>query len=220
MSASRIAAAVICVWAGLLSSAIQAQQVYRIVGPDGKVTFSDRAPDGSAEDSQVVGTARGGSPAATPQLPFALRQITSRYPVTLYTSNGCAPCANARVLLMQRGIPFTERTVNTNDEIDALKRLASEASLPLLTIGAQQLKGFQDAEWTQYLDAAGYPKQSQLPASYRQPPATQLVPVVVEPATAPAPADAEPQSGARRPGTPRNPASPTNPATNPAGIIF
>ena len=29
---------------GFLAGVSQAQQVYRVVGPDGKVTFSDRAP--------------------------------------------------------------------------------------------------------------------------------------------------------------------------------
>ena len=35
-----------------------AQSVHRIVGPDGKVTFSDRAPDKDAADSVVEPPAR------------------------------------------------------------------------------------------------------------------------------------------------------------------
>ena len=31
------------------------------------------------------------------------------------------------------------------------------------------------AEWTQYLDAAGYPRASVLPPAYRNPPSTPLV---------------------------------------------
>ena len=40
--------------------------------------------------------------------------------------------------------------------------------------GGQQLKGYSDLEWKQYLDAAGYPKSSQLPSGYRNPPAAPL----------------------------------------------
>ena len=38
----------------LLSVGAHAQTVYRIVGPDGKVTFSDRAPDTAAKPAQTT----------------------------------------------------------------------------------------------------------------------------------------------------------------------
>ena len=52
----------------------QAQQVHRIVAPDGKVTFSDRPP---AASGAGAGTANAASPSNTPSagLPFELRQV-------------------------------------------------------------------------------------------------------------------------------------------------
>ncbi|HCL85262.1 MAG TPA: NrdH-redoxin [Comamonadaceae bacterium] len=199
----------------LLPAAAQAQQVFRIVGPDGKVTFSDRAPDNTAAASgnQVAGTLRSAGGVDTNALPYALRQVVSRYPVTLYSASDCSPCASARALLMQRGVPFAERTVNTNEDVEALKRLSGESGLPFATIGTQQLKGFSDVEWSQYLDAAGYPAQSQLPASYRRAPATPLVAQVAKPAAAPASVHEAAPPAAR-------PAAPARSTTNPAGIIF
>ena len=204
-----------CTTAALLSTAALAQQVYRIVGPDGKVTFSDRAPAANAEGTAVgAGPRSGGSGAEA--LPYALRQVATRFPVTLYTSSDCVPCNSARNLLINRGIPFTERTVSTNEDIDALKRMSGESSLPFGTIGAQQLRGFSDAEWTQYLDAAGYPKTSQLPASYRRPAATPLV--STQPAPRPTATDAAPDSAASAPAEPS--VTPLRTLTNPAGIRF
>lgn len=202
-----------------VGSAVHAQQVYRSVGPDGRVTFSDRSP---VEVPAQAGASRNAPPSgASAALPYELRQISTRFPVTLYTGAECTPCVSARNLLVNRGVPFTERTVNSNDDIDALKRLSGATSLPFGTIGGQQLSGFADVEWTQYLDAAGYPKQSQLPASYRPAPATPLVAVESRPAPA-----AASGSQANKPATatqPRAPiASPPNgpsPA-NPAGITF
>ncbi len=212
-----VAAACACA-ALLLAPAVQAQQVYRIVGPDGKVTFSDRAPDPATPASTVAGALRSGGAVETDALPYALRQVVTRYPVTLYTSSDCTPCASARALLMQRGVPFAERTVNTNADVEALTRLAGEASLPFATIGTQQLKGFSDVEWAQYLDAAGYPKQSQLPANYRRAPAAPLVAVVAKPT---APASAPQEAAAPRRTPPRAvPAAPQGNPTNPAGIVF
>ncbi len=168
-----------------------AQQMYRHVGPDGRVSYSDQPPAaGSASPAAATtGTAaRSGPASAGAGLPYELRQTASRYPVVLYTGKDCAPCASARAMLSQRGIPFTERTVNTNEDTQALTRISGESSLPFATIGSQQMKGYAEAEWVQYLDAAGYPKTSQLPPGYRQPSAAPLVAVQAAPAANPAPA--------------------------------
>ena len=193
----------------LAGTAAHAQQVYRIVGPDGKVTFSDRAPDTQLAPTTTRG---GGAPAADAALPYELRQVATRYPVTLYTSNDCQPCNSARNLLIGRGVPFSERTITTSEDVEAFKRLSGGTSLPFGTIGAQQLQGFSDAEWTQYLDLAGYPKQSQLPANYRRPAATPLVAVVEKKAPA-----TEPEA---RPQPESAPAGPAKTPANPAGIVF
>lgn len=189
---------VIALAASLVWPLAQAQQVYRIVGPDGKVTFSDRQPL-TASDAKIHETAaKGTGGAGTAGLPFELRQAAQKYPVLLYTGDDCGPCGTARSLLSNRGIPFSEKTVTTAQDAEALKRLSGETALPSLSIGNQQLKGFSDAEWTQFLNAAGYPAKSVLPASYRPPAPTPLVAVVAAPAASapksaakPVPAPAE-----------------------------
>lgn len=205
--------AVLALAAGTFPSLSQAQPVYRIVGPDGKVTFSDKPPPATSNAKVTAAGADGARGIATASLPFELRKVAGQYPVTLYTSENCGPCVSARSLLTTRGVPFTEKTVSTNEDAQALRRLSGDSSLPFLTIGSQQLKGFSDAEWTQFLDAAGYPKSSVLPASYRQAPATPLVTVAPTP---------EPgTSTAARTATPAAPATPVTPApSNPAGIRF
>lgn len=204
--------------AGLLAAGVlaplHAQQVYRIVGPDGKVTFSDKPPLDAKANAQTTtpsGAAGGG---AGPALPFELRNVVNRFPVTLYTGPNCAPCGSGRNLLAGRGIPFNERTVSTNDDLDALQRLSGSTGLPFLTIGGQQLKGYSEVEWGQFLDAAGYPKTSVLPAGYRAAPAAPLV-AVQAPRPAPAPA------AAPAPTAPPAPAPATGPTPdNPTGIRF
>ena len=203
------------VMAALLVTMAHAQ-VYRIVGPDGKVTFSDHPPVASGNAKVSTGNAGAPGGGAGAALPFELRQVATKYPVTLYVGDNCGPCGAGRSLLTSRGIPFVEKTVNTNEDIQALQRLGGESSLPFLTIGSQQLKGFSDAEWSQFLDAAGYPKSSVLPASYRQAAATPLV--TVAPVTA---STAAPRSGpqAARPAAVAAPAA-APAANNPAGIRF
>ncbi|KLN55939.1 glutaredoxin family protein [Variovorax paradoxus] len=195
----------------LIAAGAVAQPIYRNVDKNGKVTFSDRAPTASTEPAPAPQA--GIVPPANAGLPYELRQVAQRYPVTLYSSEECAPCGTARSLLVTRGIPFEERTVKSSQDVEALQRLSNQTSLPLLTIGSQQLKGYSDAEWSQYLDAAGYPKSNSLPAGYRNPPARPLV------ALQPAPAAREPVQPAAAPQPPAPAPSGPSPS-NPAGIKF
>ena len=200
----------------LLASAAQAQ-VYRSSGPGG-VSYSDQPPPPAA--GRQVAPVGGGTPGTGgATLPSALSQTAQRYPVTLYSARDCAPCDSGRNLLVNRGVPFSEKTVQSNEDIEALQRLAGSGELPVLTVGGQRLKGYSDVEWGQYLDAAGYPKSSQLPAAYRRPAATPLV------ARSAVSAPAAAATAARQ--TPAAPTAPAEPSiapprtdTNPAGIRF
>ena len=187
-----------------------AQPVFRIVGPDGKVIFSDKPP--AVSNAKITPAAGAtGVGLASSSLPFELRQVAQKYPVTLYTGENCSPCQSARAMLITRGVPFSEKTVMTADDSQALLRLSGENSLPFATLGGQQLKGFSDAEWTQFLNAAGYPAASTLPSTYRQSAATPLVTVAAAPATT---APAAPARAAAP--TP----IPTPAVANPSGIRF
>lgn len=198
-----------CVLLGPLGA--QAQQVYRIVGADGKVTFSDKPPAAAATKVTPVENVVAASRPTGPVLPFELRQVVGKYPVTLYTSSNCAPCDSGRSLLLKRGVPFSEKTVATAQDADALQGLSGATSLPFLTIGAQHVAGFSASEWTQYLNAAGYPERSRLPASYHPPAATPLT-VPEKPAAPEAPAPATQPAAV--------PMAPAPNPNNPAGIQF
>ncbi len=200
--------------AAITSGDAFAQQIYRIVGPDGRVTFSDQPPPAGASNVKAapVVTMQGGGSVENAGLPAELRTVANKYPVTLYSGPNCDPCTSGRAMLSGRGIPFTEKLIATPQDFDAFKRLHGSPSLPLLTIGGQQLKGYSDVEWAQYLDAAGYPKTSMLPPNYRQGPATPMVAVQEVPAT---PVDSATASNPAAPALP-----PAAPADNPAGIKF
>lgn len=185
----------------LCSAAALAQPVYRNVGPDGRVTFSDQ-PQPSARASVVGSTGAN----AAPELPAALRQPAGRHPVTLFSGRDCPPCDDGRALLRERGIPFAEKTIQTPADAAALTRLGADMRLPLLTVGARRLVGFFGPEWSAALDAAGYPATSVLPRHY---PAPQAQPLAPEPPAAAASAPANAQTAQGEPGS--SGAAPTNP---------
>ena len=199
-------------FSALTHTSLQAQTLYRSVGPDGRVTFSDKPPATPAKVTALSADGKDAS-ASNAALPYELRQVANKYPVTLFASKECAPCDEGRTLLRSRGIPFAEKTINSNDDADSLKRLTDTTSLPVLTIGGQQIKGYSVPEWTQYLNAAGYPERSKLPANYRYAEPSPLVAAKAPsaPASAATPARTAPAAITPPPRT-----SPDNPA----GIQF
>ncbi len=180
-------------WVGaalLVLTALPASALYKVVQPDGSVTYTDRPP--ATGNARVTPLGRNLEPAAPePSLPLELRQAMQRYPVTLYTAQGCQPCDAGRSLLRARGVPYTERVVATDEDAQALERLVGGRTVPALTIGTQALRGLSETDWAGYLDAAGYPRESRLPRGWQPPAATPLVERVT-PTARPAPQPAAP----------------------------
>lgn len=157
-----------------LAAATPSQALYKVIGPDGKVTYTDRPPTSAQGKVSPLG-GRSEAAAAEVPLPAELRPVVARYPVSLYTTTGnCEPCDAARALLRQRGIPFAERQVISNEDGEALQRLSGGRDAPTLSIGAQTLRGLSADVWHGYLDSAGYPRESRLPPSYQNPAPTPL----------------------------------------------
>lgn len=173
-------------------AALPARALYKVVQPDGSVTYTDRPP--VVTTARITSMGRGSTPTGQVDvaLPIDLRQAAQRYPVVLYTSSDCTPCDNGRKLLVQRGVPYTERRIVSEEDALVLERLSGGRTVPSLTIGAQPVRGLSETDWTAYLDAAGYPRESRLPRGWLAAPAsplTERVPVPTLPTRPQPPAD-------------------------------
>jgi glutaredoxin len=181
---------------GLAASGTALAQ-FKIVGPDGRITYTDRPlvePGGKVQPLRRDGSSDGPvAPGAG--LPAELRQLVVRFPVTLYTSAECAPCESGRQLLQLRGVPFNERTIGNNEDITALQHLTAGRTVPALQVGGQALRGFQQAEWQSTLDLAGYPRESRLPRNFPVPVPEPLVARMAPAPALAAPPPAEPAWG-------------------------
>lgn len=162
--------------------AVSAQ--YKWIDKDGRVGFGDNPPRDAKSVSRL--DVRGGdSTDATRDFPYELRRATERFPVTLYSAASCPPCDLARNFLRSRGIPYGERTVSTESDAEELKRISGGIRLPVMTVGRQVHAPFDPDAWTATLDAAGYPRGSMLPRSYRPPAPQPLTARAPEPAAEP-----------------------------------
>lgn len=185
-----------------LAPAVLAQ--YKVIGPDGSVTYTDR-PSSAAQGGQVSGM-RAGRAVATPAapatpLPYELQQAVAKFPVVFYTTAECSLCDTARRMLRQRGIPLTERQAQHPDDLLLVERQTGGRSLPALMVGTQAIHGYGESQWANLLDLAGYPRQSRLPRDYV---ASAPVPLSTRGSAVPAPAPPapEPAPASESPDTP------------------
>ncbi|MEZ5741283.1 MAG: glutaredoxin family protein [Burkholderiaceae bacterium] len=150
---------------------------YKWQESDGSIAYGDRPPNRAVKVLQAppgftasrLLRADAGAGAAS-RLPFELRKLAERAPVVLYTTRTCEPCELARKHLTTRGIPFSEKTVNTGQDITAFQEqgFPADAGLPVMTVGGERRIGYHEARWNAVLDSSGYPKDSRLPASFVQ----------------------------------------------------
>ena len=149
----------------LLAAGLAQAQMYRWVDQDGKVHFTDRPPPPHV--AKEVQQRKLTAPPASKAMSYAMRQAAENYPVILHVGADCKACQEGREFLTRRGIPFTEKTVASNEEIEALKQLlgSGDAMVPVLQVGTKTSKGYLDTAWGNLLDVAGYPKSPGVPVS-------------------------------------------------------
>jgi hypothetical protein len=74
-------------------------------------------------------------------------------------------------------------------DAEALKKLVGAMDVPVLTLGANKLKGYDEGSWNSALDSAGYPRTAlpgQRPPAPPKPPAPPAPPVMQVAPAAPA----------------------------------
>jgi glutaredoxin len=182
------------------SISASAQQLYHWTDDKGRVHVTDTPPPPNAKSVQkkpIPGAAASGAAPSSGNEPYALQVARKSNPVTLYTAPGCEACGEARKLLNARGVPFREVSVDSEKDLDELKKAVGGNLVPSLVVGETAQKGFEETAYNRVLDAAGYPKAGILPQR-RQ----------AEPKAAESQAEAKPAPQEEAPRGPYSPGAP------------
>jgi glutaredoxin len=141
----------------LILANVQAGELYRSIDKDGKVHYGD-SPLMGTEDVEELKL--GKEPPPDESIPYEAQIAKQNFPVTLYTYSSCgSACQQARDLLNKRGIPFTEKSLVTQEDVDAFRKESGDSQVPAITIGKTWVRGFLAEQWNSELDIAGYPKK-------------------------------------------------------------
>jgi hypothetical protein len=142
----------------LLTASVAQAQMYKWKDEKGVTHFTETPPPATAKKAEVKNYNTAG--AGGVELPSELAAAVRARPVVLAT----------------RGIPYREKTVNTTDDVEAMKKAGGDGQVPLLMIGRSRQTGFEQAAWDSALTEAGYPAEKMLPPGYSNPPPTPAAP--------------------------------------------
>jgi glutaredoxin len=151
----RVTATIVLLACGI---AARADMLYRWVDAQGVVHYSDIAPPAPANVEQRKIT---GNVIQTSDPDFATQRAMKKFPISLFTAPNCKePCDQARGLLQRRGVPYQEVSVNSKETAAELKSVSGSDEVPVLKVGKDVQKGFEEGSFNASLDAAGYPSSA------------------------------------------------------------
>ena len=137
-------------------STAQADTLYKWVDSQGRVSYHDQPPPegaGYRVEQKVLGEHK------KPRDDDALSKTVEKYPVVLYSVPVCGSCDLARLYLEKRKVPFTEKNLENNAELQqTLKKKIGSLSAPVITVGEKVMKGYVESILEGELDETGYPK--------------------------------------------------------------
>ena len=150
----RIGFSVVCTTALLIAmGAVHGQTLYKSVGADGRVVYSDQPPANGAVqktfkfDNLPVSVVPGmaippsGSSTATAAAGNNAAGAQRQGDVVLYTAVWCGYCKAAKSYLGSKGVPYRELDVDTPAGKAAFAQLGVRG-IPVLLANGQRLTGF------------------------------------------------------------------------------
>ena len=137
-------------------------QLYKWTDEQGRIHYSDQAPDQDKMKAAVIKIESYSGPAVVSTLEKSAPAAQANQPVAakgrvkLLTTSWCGYCRQARAYLTSRGIPFedldVEKSAQGKQEYGELKG----RGVPIILVGNQRMNGYGQAQLDTMLRAAGY----------------------------------------------------------------
>ena len=149
----------VCALTLALAISASADSVYKAVGPDGEVTYSDKPPANRARTDTLEFRNLPSSPLPAEVLRFREqlersaqgRISAARAPragdVTLFTASWCSHCKRAKTHLAAAQINYIEHDIENMDGMRAFIGVGGRGGVPLLVAGDRRVQGYSTAAY-------------------------------------------------------------------------
>lgn len=138
----------------LLPGLASADTLYKSVGPDGKVTYSDRPPASGSIQKTLSFENLPASPLPDSVLTYRKelqaslqKRLSGAAPrtssgVQLFTAAWCGYCRKAKAYLAEKNIRYQELDIDTPDGQQSFVQAGSASGIPLLLAKGKRVQGF------------------------------------------------------------------------------
>jgi glutaredoxin len=155
---------IILLMAACVAVSSYAATVYKTIGPDGKVVYTDQPPaEGKAASSTAALNIKDEPASPLPEAVLkyqeqlkrsankraqepAARATVSATPV-LFSADWCGYCRRAKSYLQQRGIAFQEQDIDTESGMRAFVAAGGGRGVPMLVVNGGVIRGFSPAAY-------------------------------------------------------------------------
>jgi glutaredoxin len=134
-----------------------AQQIYRVVGADGRVQYTDKPPAGAnAAAVKPRISSYSGEAVVTGSAPAGVKPAQARPEIRMYATDWCGYCRKARAYFARNGIRYTELDVEKSEVARLEYRSMGARGVPVILVGTQRMNGYSEERLAAMLKAAGY----------------------------------------------------------------
>ena len=141
----------------LAIAAASAQTVYKSVGPDGKIVYSDHAPTtGRLEKTMKFELASSALPASAASYmeqfrkthPSGTAQAPAGKGITLYSAVWCGYCKQAKAWLGAHGVAYNNVDIDAPGGLAALAQASGGGTgVPVLVVDGKSMSGFSSSAY-------------------------------------------------------------------------
>ncbi|HEV2611504.1 MAG TPA: glutaredoxin family protein [Noviherbaspirillum sp.] len=140
----------------LIPAAASGQTLYKSVGPDGRISYSDTPPAGAKVQKTMSYSPLPASPVPEsvrrdrqePEAGIQRRSLetgTGSEGIRLFTATWCGYCTKAKAYLGQRGLAYQEYDIDTPAGKRAFAQAGTGTGIPLLLWKERRQQGFSKA---------------------------------------------------------------------------
>lgn len=123
--------------------------VYKVIGADGKVTYTDKEPQSPGAKSEKLNIQTySGAPSVS-----ALDNPVGK--VTILSAQWCGVCTRAKAYMKSRNIAFEEWDVDKSDYARSKMNQLGAKGVPVILVGNQKMVGFSEGALDAMLKKTG-----------------------------------------------------------------
>ena len=128
-----------------------ADQLYKWVDSQGRVTYQNTPPPGNATDVVKSGLT------ASPEDNTVVEESFETDPIKFYTKPECATCEQARSYFEEMEIPFEEINISEDEaQAEKMQKNFGHNNVPTVKVGNKSITGYEKNTMAKILKDAGY----------------------------------------------------------------